>query len=556
MKMPAMSSTLSDSLGDAVDGVVGVDWLWAQLRGVDAAAAAAGATSSQASVSPITLLDCRSAADFGQCHIRRAVHLSLPSIMLRRLAGGKVTIGSVLKSSSSTGGGVVQQHNNHTFVLCGGAGEMMSVLRKSLMQDGCPVVCLQGGVEEFRNKYPEWCVMRESETSSSSTDGLPNLRLCSSGSSGGRGRPGSLGSRSASDSEEDRPDSSSTRAGGVDRVDGAPPAFGSGFSLGLSVGLRLGLESEPLPPLMLDNVDVAPSAVNGGGGSTICTGGPDTSDPFSDPGFPVEIMPFLFLGNAQNSRDCDALDKHCIRYVVNVTPNLPNVFEDSGTIQYLQIPITDHWSQNLASFFPAAIHFIDTARERQEGVLVHCLAGISRSVTITVAYLMYKMSMSLNDAYDFVRRKKSNISPNFNFMGQLLDFERQLNPPSPQRCTCHLSSSSLPTAAPGSEDAEKLALIPFMRLSIEEKDGEENIESMSPSTESTLLPGGADSGVPSSVSLSPSSLASSPAANSTISSSGGSGVKRLRTLVCRCQASLSQCHFTTPTTTASPYPNP
>ena len=46
------------------------------------------------------------------------------------------------------------------------------------------------------------------------------------------------------------------------------------------------------------------------------------------------------------------------QYVVNVTPNLPNVFEDSGTIQYLQIPITDHWSQNLASFFPSAIGFI------------------------------------------------------------------------------------------------------------------------------------------------------------------------------------------------------
>lgn len=27
-------------------------------------------------------------------------------------------------------------------------------------------------------------------------------------------------------------------------------------------------------------------------------------------------------------------------------------------IQYLQIPITDHWSENLASFFPTAIRFI------------------------------------------------------------------------------------------------------------------------------------------------------------------------------------------------------
>ena len=154
MKMPAMSSTESLINDDAgVDGVVGVDWLWAQLRGVDAAVAAASATAAVPTSSPITLLDCRSAADFGQCHIRRAVHLSLPSIMLRRLAGGKVTIGSVLKSSSSSssslttgnsGGTAQQQHNNHTFVLCGGAGEIMSVLRKSLMQDGCPVVCLQG----------------------------------------------------------------------------------------------------------------------------------------------------------------------------------------------------------------------------------------------------------------------------------------------------------------------------------------------------------------------------------------------------------------------------
>lgn len=93
-------------------------------------------------------------------------------------------------------------------------------------------------------------------------------------------------------------------------------------------------------------------------------------------------------------------------------------------------------------FFLFLFAAAEAARDRQEGVLVHCLAGISRSVTITVAYLMYKLSMSLNDAYDFVRRRKANISPNFNFMGQLLDFERQLNPPSPQRCTCQLSPAS------------------------------------------------------------------------------------------------------------------
>ncbi|GCC32314.1 dual specificity protein phosphatase 6-like isoform X2 [Chiloscyllium punctatum] len=83
----------------------------------------------------------------------------------------------------------------------------------------------------------------------------------------------------------------------------------------------------------------------------------------------------------------------------------------------------------------------DEARNQSCGVLVHCLAGISRSVTVTVAYLMQKLNLSMNDAYDIVKMKKSNISPNFNFMGQLLDFERTLGLSSP--CDNRLPSQPL-----------------------------------------------------------------------------------------------------------------
>lgn len=68
----------------------------------------------------------------------------------------------------------------------------------------------------------------------------------------------------------------------------------------------------------------------------------------------------------------------------------------------------------------------DEARSHKKGVLVHCLAGVSRSVTITVAYLMYKFSLNLNDAFNLVRARKSNIAPNFHFMEQLHNFEREL----------------------------------------------------------------------------------------------------------------------------------
>ncbi|XP_071480725.1 dual specificity protein phosphatase 6-like [Diadema antillarum] len=142
--------------------------------------------------------------------------------------------------------------------------------------------------------------------------------------------------------------------------------------------------------------------------------------------YPAQILPYLFLGTKQDSENFELLSKLRIQYVLNVTPNIPNCFEDSG-IKYMQIPISDHWSQNLAAFFPEAIEFIDEARRSKCGILVHCLAGVSRSVTVTVAYLMQKLCLSLNDAYDFVKKRKSNISPNFNFMGQLKDFEQQLS---------------------------------------------------------------------------------------------------------------------------------
>ncbi|KAL1766068.1 dual specificity protein phosphatase 9 [Sigmodon hispidus] len=157
------------------------------------------------------------------------------------------------------------------------------------------------------------------------------------------------------------------------------------------------------------------------------TGSTTTSPPTGlIPPFPVQILPNLYLGCARDSANLESLAKLGIRYILNVTPNLPNLFEKNGDFHYKQIPISDHWSQNLSQFFPDAITFIDEALSQNCGVLVHCMAGVSRSVTVTVAYLMQKLHLSLNDAYDLVKRKKSNISPNFNFLGQLLDFEHSL----------------------------------------------------------------------------------------------------------------------------------
>lgn len=80
---------------------------------------------------------------------------------------------------------------------------------------------------------------------------------------------------------------------------------------------------------------------------------------------------------------------------------------------------------------------------QNRGVLIHCLAGVSRSVTVTIAYLISALNMTLNEAYDFVKQRKPSVNPNLNFMGQLLEFERQMRTPqTPSSTTSTLSSDS------------------------------------------------------------------------------------------------------------------
>ena len=82
-------------------------------------------------------------------------------------------------------------------------------------------------------------------------------------------------------------------------------------------------------------------------------------------------------------------------------------------------------SSSLLRHFPATIAFIKEGMSRG-GVLVHCHAGVSRSATCVIAYLMQERDMGFDKAFAFASKKRPVIFPNMGFQKQLHEFEKLL----------------------------------------------------------------------------------------------------------------------------------
>ncbi len=57
-------------------------------------------------------------------------------------------------------------------------------------------------------------------------------------------------------------------------------------------------------------------------------------------------------------------------------------------------------------------------------ILIHCIAGVSRSVTITAAYLMWKYKLTADQAVSVIKKRRPVAGPNPSFLEQLEIYEK------------------------------------------------------------------------------------------------------------------------------------
>lgn len=138
-----------------------------------------------------------------------------------------------------------------------------------------------------------------------------------------------------------------------------------------------------------------------------------------------QLLPSLYLCGASVISP-QVLTQLGINFVINVAPELPDTpLANSTNILYLRINIMDSTHADLAQHFDEVSDMIEEIRLNNGKTLVHCVAGVSRSASLCLAYLMKYSGMNLKDAFLHIKSVRPQIRPNSGFFQQLRSYEEQ-----------------------------------------------------------------------------------------------------------------------------------
>eukprot|EP01084_Bolivina_argentea_P163254 284042_1 len=116
-----------------------------------------------------------------------------------------------------------------------------------------------------------------------------------------------------------------------------------------------------------------------------------TKKKIKEDGIPPKIIEGVYLGSIGAAKNIEWLKSNGITHILCVAGGIGKCFPKQFI--YKVIDINDAPDENITSYFNECYQFIENALQSSGQVLVHCFAGMSRSVTVMSAYLMQKRRM-------------------------------------------------------------------------------------------------------------------------------------------------------------------
>ncbi|XP_026667203.1 dual specificity protein phosphatase 19-like [Ceratina calcarata] len=128
----------------------------------------------------------------------------------------------------------------------------------------------------------------------------------------------------------------------------------------------------------------------------------------------ARIIPGLFLSSQDPVVHKELLQQYEIRHILSVGIDAPIKYD---FIKYYYCDLLDLPESNLLAVVKKCVRIIH--ENRDENILVHCNAGVSRSSAIVISYLMALENIKYDDAHDRVKMIRNCIKPNEGFVQQL-----------------------------------------------------------------------------------------------------------------------------------------
>ncbi len=146
------------------------------------------------------------------------------------------------------------------------------------------------------------------------------------------------------------------------------------------------------------------------------------------------IAPCVYVGNRHaatgrlyNGVYIDYLALYKIKHVISILTEAEYAdymiaaedFADGQT--WHRLTADDDPQEQICRYFPQIVAIIRAAAAACEPVLIHCAAGMSRSVTACAAYLIAEYGLTAEAAVAHIKMRRPIAEPNAGFMKQLED---------------------------------------------------------------------------------------------------------------------------------------
>ncbi|RTG86929.1 uncharacterized protein DC041_0012291, partial [Schistosoma bovis] len=127
---------------------------------------------------------------------------------------------------------------------------------------------------------------------------------------------------------------------------------------------------------------------------------------------------FSSYGSVDVAQNLNLLNNYNVTHIINLISNIiPNYFPEY--FHYLSLIVYDNLTFQLNDILNDCFNFLNIVKQTKGCCFIHCEAGISRSPSIIIAYLMKFYNYSYDNAYNLVNNSR-NICINVNFKSQLM----------------------------------------------------------------------------------------------------------------------------------------